>query len=148
MTPLTRRRLAIFRSSKRGVLLARPVRLSVLRLSLFAELLANDRPILIYYDGAFYSPLVRDYPETTFGGDFPTNTVYSDEEVQKLIEAKGWMLWPPIPYRYDTVLKGEGRKALQPPSWAPLAGHRRPGPRRDGPADLRLSHLRAVRPGR
>ena len=60
--------------------------------------------------------MVRDYPETTFGGDFPTNTVYSDPEVQKLIEAKGWILWPPIPYSYDTVLKGEGRTTLQPPS--------------------------------
>ena len=85
-------------------------------LSLFAELLANDKPILIRYDGAFYSPLVKDYPETTFGGDFPTNTVYSDPEVQKLIEEKGWILWPPIPYSYDTVLKGEGRTTLQPPS--------------------------------
>jgi microcin C transport system permease protein len=69
-------------------------------LSLFAELLANDKPILIRYDGAFYSPLLQDYPETTFGGDFPTNTDYSDREVQKLIEEKGWMLWPPIPYSY------------------------------------------------
>jgi hypothetical protein len=43
-------------------------------LSLFAELLANDKPILVRYDGAFYSPLLKDYPETTFGGDFPTNT--------------------------------------------------------------------------
>ncbi|HLM13109.1 MAG TPA: ABC transporter permease, partial [Reyranella sp.] len=51
------------------------------------------------------------------GGDFPTNAVYTDEEVQKLIEAKGWIVWPPIPYSYNTVLKGEGRKALQPPSW-------------------------------
>jgi microcin C transport system permease protein len=85
-------------------------------LSLFAELLANNKPILIRYDGGFYSPLVRDYPETTFGGDFPTNTVYSDPEVQKLIEEKGWILWPPIPYSYDTVLKGEGRTTLQPPS--------------------------------
>jgi len=86
-------------------------------LSLFAELLANDKPIRIYYDGGFYSPLIHDYPETTFGGDFPTNAVYTDEEVQKLIEAKGWIVWPPIPYSYNTVLKGEGRKALQPPSW-------------------------------
>jgi microcin C transport system permease protein len=115
MNPMNRRRLAAFRSSKRGM-----ISLAIFGLlffvSLFAELLANDKPILIRYDGAFYSPLVRDYPETTFGGDFPTNTVYSDQEVQKLIEAKGWILWPPIPYSYDTVLKGEGRTTLQPPS--------------------------------
>ena len=90
--------------------------------SLFAELLANNRPILIRYDGAFYSPILRDYPETTFGGEFPTNAVYSDEELQKLIHDKGWILWPPIPYSYDTVLKGDGRKALLPPSWEHLLG--------------------------
>ncbi|WP_422033137.1 ABC transporter permease [Reyranella sp.] len=115
MNPMNRRRLAAFRASKRGM-----ISLAVFGLlffvSLFAEFLANNKPILIRYDGAFYSPMVRDYPETTFGGDFPTNTVYSDPEVQKLIEAKGWILWPPIPYSYDTVLKGEGRTTLQPPS--------------------------------
>ena len=115
MNPMNRRRLAAFRSSKRGMISLAIFGL-LFFLSLFAELLANDKPILIRYDGAFYSPLVKDYPETTFGGDFPTNTVYSDPEVQKLIEEKGWILWPPIPYSYDTVLKGEGRTTLQPPS--------------------------------
>jgi microcin C transport system permease protein len=112
---MNRRRLAAFRSSKRGMISLAIFGL-LFFLSLFAELLANNKPILIRYDGGFYSPLVRDYPETTFGGDFPTNTVYSDPEVQKLIEEKGWILWPPIPYSYDTVLKGEGRTTLQPPS--------------------------------
>ncbi|KAF0102686.1 MAG: ABC transporter permease [Rhodospirillaceae bacterium] len=115
MNPMNRRRLAAFRSSKRGMISLAIFGL-LFFLSLFAELLANDKPILIRYDGAFYSPLVKDYPETTFGGDFPTNTVYSDPEVRKLIEEKGWILWPPIPYSYDTVLKGEGRTTLQPPS--------------------------------
>ncbi len=122
MTPLNRRRLAIFRSSRRGM-----ISLAVFGLlffvSLFAELLANNRPILIRYDGAFYSPMLRDYPETTFGGDFPTNAVYTDHELQTLIHEKGgWILWPPIPYSYDTVLKGDGRKALLPPSWEHLLG--------------------------
>ena len=79
-------------------------------LSLFAEFLANDKPILIRYDGAFYSPIFRDYPETTFGGDLPTNAVYTDTEIQHLIDAKGWMLWPLIPYRYDTRASGEQRR--------------------------------------
>ncbi|MDP1965808.1 MAG: ABC transporter permease [Reyranella sp.] len=117
MSPLSRRRLAAFRASRRGM-----VSLVVFGLlffvSLFAELLANNKPILIRYDGAFYVPMLRDYPETTFGGEFPTNTVYTDDEVQKLIREKGWILWPPIPYSYDTVLKGDDRKALLPPSWA------------------------------
>lgn len=122
MSSLNRRRLAIFRSSRRGM-----ISLAVFGLlffvSLFAELLANNRPILIRYDGAFYSPMLRDYPETTFGGDFPTNAVYTDQELQTLIREKGgWILWPPIPYSYDTVLKGDGRKALLPPSWEHLLG--------------------------
>jgi microcin C transport system permease protein len=116
MNPLNRRRLAAFRASKRGM-----ISLVVFGLlfffSLFAEFLANNRPILVYYDGAFYMPLFRDYPETTFGGEFPTNAVYTDAYLQKSIEEKGWILWPPIPYSYDTVLGGEGRQALQPPSW-------------------------------
>jgi microcin C transport system permease protein len=121
MTPLNRRRLAQFRASRRGM-----VSLVVFGFlfftSLFAELLANDKPIVVYYNGGFYSPVFRDYPETTFGGDLPTNTVYSDAEVVKLIEAKGWILWPPIPYSYDTIIKGEGRSALLPPSFRHLLG--------------------------
>ena len=115
MNPMNRRRLAAFRSSKRGMI-SLAIFGTLFFLSLFAELLANNKPILIRYDGGFYSPMLKDYPETTFGGDFPTNTVYSDPEVKKLIEEKGWILWPPIPYSYDTVLKGEGRTTLQPPS--------------------------------
>ena len=121
MNPLNRRRLAAFTSSRRGMVSLVVFGL-LFFLSLFAELLANDEPILIRYDGAFYSPLLKNYPETTFGGEFPTNAVYTDQELQKSIEEKGWILWPPIPYSYDTVLKGEGRMALQPPSWAHLLG--------------------------
>src|SRR5437763_561913 len=117
MRPVNQRRIAQFRANRRGM--ASLVVFGVLFvLSLFAEFLANDRPILIRYDGAFYSPIFRDYPETTFGGDLPTNAVYTDAEVQHLISDKGWMLWPPIPYRYDTRASGEQSTslALLPPS--------------------------------
>jgi microcin C transport system permease protein len=117
MRPVNQRRLAQFRANKRGMVSLIVFGLAFF-LSLFAEFLANDRPILIRYDGAFYSPIFRDYPETTFGGDLPTNAVYTDTEVQHLIEAKGWMLWPLIPYRYDTRASGEQATslALLPPS--------------------------------
>ncbi|MEM9974848.1 MAG: ABC transporter permease [Pseudomonadota bacterium] len=100
-------------------------------LSLFAEFLANDKPILVRFQGELFMPLYNFYPETAFGGDFRTEAVYTDIEVQCLIisggvdacfddpEAiiadaedgvvdgtdieKGWLLWPPIPYSYDTV---------------------------------------------
>ena len=117
MNPLNRRRLAAFKSSKRGMISL--VVFGVLFfVSLFAELLANNKPILISYDGALYSQMIGDYPETTVGSELPTNADYTDEELKKSIEAKGWILWPPIRYSYDTVLKGEGRMALLPPSWA------------------------------
>ena len=115
MTPINHRRIAQFRANRRGV--ASLIVFGVLfLLTLFAELLANDRPIVIRYDGAFYYPILRDYPETVFGGDLPTNAVYTDVEVVHLIEAKGWMVWPPLPYRYDTRAGGEQRSALLPPS--------------------------------
>ena len=121
MTPLNRRRLASFRASRRGMVSL--VLFAILFfVSLFAELLANSRPILIRYDGAFYSPILRDYPETAFGGEFPPNAVYTDEELLKTIRAKGWVLWPPIPYSFDTVMKGEERKTLLPPSSAHWLG--------------------------
>jgi microcin C transport system permease protein len=96
MNPLNRRRLAAFRASKRGM-----ISLVVFGLlfffSLFAEFLANNRPILVYYDGAFYMPLFRDYPETTFGGEFPTNAVYTDAYLQKSIEEKAGSSGRPFP---------------------------------------------------
>jgi len=115
LRPVNQRRVAQFRANKRGMT-SLAVFGVLFILSLFAEFLANDRPILIRYDGAFYSPIFRDYPETKFGGDLPTNAVYTDKEVQHLIDAKGFMLWPLIPYSYDTRATGEDRNALLPPS--------------------------------
>ena len=117
MRTMNQRRLRQFLANRRG-LISLVVFGLMFGTTLFAEFLANNRPILIYYDGQFYSPILRDYPETTFGGDLPTNAVYTDKELVHSIEDKGWMLWPLIPYRYDTKVIGEGRTALLPPSWA------------------------------
>jgi len=84
--------------------------------------IANDKPILVRYDGAFYYPVFKSYPETTFGGEFTTEADYKDPEVAKLIDAKGWMLWPVIPYSYDTIVKDLGQPAPSPPSWRHLLG--------------------------
>ena len=70
---------------------------------LFAEFISNDRPIIVSYDGGIYMPVFKDYPETAFGGDFETATDYRDPYVQELINAKGWMVWPPIRFSYDTI---------------------------------------------
>lgn len=121
MSPISRRRIAVFRSSRRGMV-SLILFGGLFFVSLFAELLANNRPILIHYDGALYSPIVRDYPETTFGGEFPTNAVYTDVELVQSIEKKGWILWPAVRYSYDTVIKGDARTALLPPSSRHLLG--------------------------
>src|SRR5436853_928750 len=107
ITPLTRRRLDNFRANKRGFW-SLWVFLALFIASLFAEFIANDRPLLVNYDGAYYFPVLRDYPETTFGGDFPTQADYRDPAVKKLIEDKGWMVWPLIPFSYRTITDAPG----------------------------------------
>ncbi|HSE92579.1 MAG TPA: ABC transporter permease [Methylomirabilota bacterium] len=115
LTPLTRRRLAGFRANRRGYW-SLWVFLALFVLSLGADVLANDRPLLAWYEGRIYVPVFRAYPETAFGGELPTEAAYRDPEVRRLIEARGWMLWPPIPYRYDTVDWGLAGPAPAPPS--------------------------------
>jgi microcin C transport system permease protein len=115
MSPLLRRRLRNFRANRRGFW-SLWVFLALFGISLCSELMANDRPILIRYDGGFYFPIQTSYPETTFGGVFPTETVYRDPTVIKLIGEKGWMLWPPIPFRYDTINYDLPVPAPAPPS--------------------------------
>ena len=102
ITLLTRRRIDNFRANRRGIW-SLWIFLVLFVVTLFAELVANDRPIIVFYDGAFYVPIVRAYPETTFGGEFPTEADYSDPEVRRLIDSKGWAIMPPIPYSYRTV---------------------------------------------
>ncbi len=72
-------------------------------LSLFAEVIANDRPLLVSYENEFYVPVLKAYPETVFGGEFETEADYRDEFVADLINEKGWMIWPLIPFSFDTV---------------------------------------------
>ena len=73
-------------------------------LSLFAEVIANDRPLLVRYQGEFYVPIVKDYSEKTFGGDFPTPTDYLDPDIKKTFSKPGnWAIYPLITYRYDTL---------------------------------------------
>lgn len=102
LTPLQRRRLQIFRHNRRGFW-SLWIFLALFILSLGAELIANDKPLLVDYQGTFYYPLLHEYPDTTFGGDFPTPADYRDPYTKEQINAHGWMLWPPIRYSYDTI---------------------------------------------
>jgi len=77
---------------------------AVFVLSLFAEVLSNDRPIVARYEGRLYWPLFSHYPETTFGGDFRTATDYLDPFIRdRLSQGANWALYPPNPYRFDTI---------------------------------------------
>ena len=130
LSPLNQRRWRNFKANRRAMW-SLWIFLIAFGLSLFAEVLANDRPILASYRGQWFTPIYRFYPETTFGGDFKTEADYTDEGVQCLIvtggladcwddpagviaDARdgdyqgeavqaGWMLWPPIPYNYRTI---------------------------------------------
>src|SRR5713226_4663879 len=115
ITPLTRRRLDAFRRNRRGFW-SMWIFLALFFITLFAEFIANDRPILVRYEAAWYFPVFTDYPETTFGGEFPTPADYRDPAVQQLIGAKGWMLWPPIPFSYNTINYNLPSPAPSPPS--------------------------------
>ena len=115
MNPIARRRLRAFRANRRAFWSVW-IFLFIFLVSLGAELVVNDRPLLVRYDGGFYAPVLMIYPETTFGGDFETEAVYRDPYVQDLINAKGWMLWPPIRYSYKTINYDLPVPAPAPPS--------------------------------
>jgi microcin C transport system permease protein len=115
ISPLTRRRLDSFRRNRRGFW-SLWIFLAVFLVTLFAEFIANDRPLLVRFDSAWYFPTFVDYPETTFGGEFPTAADYRDPAVEKLIKAKGWMVWPPIPFSYGTINYDLPSPAPSPPS--------------------------------
>lgn len=119
--PLGRRRLASFKANRRGHV-SLYLFLVLFGLSLVAELIANDRPLLVRYQGEFYFPVLSTYPETRFGGFLPTEADYRDPVVREMIEAEGWMVWPPIPYRYDTIIRDLPVPAPSPPTWQNLLG--------------------------
>ncbi|TAN46148.1 MAG: ABC transporter permease [Rhodospirillales bacterium] len=115
LAPVTRRRLAQFSANRRG-LWSLALFLILFTLTLFAELIANDRPLLVRYDGAFYVPVLVDYPETVFGGDFPTDVDFRDPFIKDSIAAKGWALWPPIRFSFATINHDLPVPAPAPPS--------------------------------
>ncbi|MEQ8394350.1 ABC transporter permease [Thalassobaculum sp.] len=114
VTPINRRRWDNFRRNRRGFW-STWIFLALFVLTLGAELIANDKPLLINFDGSLYVPIVASYPETTFGGDFPTEADYRDPYVQDLIGQKGWVIWPLIRFAYDTIDAELDRPAPSPP---------------------------------
>ncbi len=116
LSPLTRRRWANFRAHRRGYLSLK-VFTVLLIVSFLAEFVANDKPLVLAYEGDLYWPVLVYYPETTFGGALDSEADYRDPEVQALVAAgAGWAVWPPVPYSYDTIDWQIGQPVPTPPS--------------------------------
>ena len=116
LTPVNRRRLENFRANRRGYV-SFWIFLTLFIVSLFAEFIANDKPIVVSYKGETLFPVVVDYPEEKFGG-FLAMTDYRDPFIQKEIAAHGWAIWPPIRYSYSTHNLDLPSPAPSPPTWA------------------------------
>jgi microcin C transport system permease protein len=117
MSPLNQRRWRNFKSNRRGYW-SFWIFSFLFLISLFAELIANDRPFLIKFDGKLYFPAFINYSETTFGGDFETSADYRDPYLQKLIaEKNGTIIWPLIRYSYGTHNLDLPTPAPSKPTW-------------------------------
>ncbi|MEM9496360.1 MAG: ABC transporter permease [Pseudomonadota bacterium] len=143
LSPLSQRRWSNFKRNRRAFwsLILFSI---IFMICLPAEFVANDKPLLVKYRGEFYFPITNFYPETTFGGDFRTQAIYADPEVECLIISgglqecfddpdqlmaeiragsfgpgvdgfeRGWIIWPPIPYSYNTPVDRPGAAPLPP----------------------------------
>lgn len=102
LSPIHQQRISRFKANRRAVISLWLFGV-LFTLTLFSELIANDKPLLVNYDGRYYTPFLVAYPETQFGGDFGTEADYRDPFVSELITEKGWILWPLIPFKYNTI---------------------------------------------
>ena len=125
ITPVNRRRLERFKAHKLGYR-SFQIFMVLFLVTLFAEFIANDRPLVAMYKGEVLFPVLVDYPEEKFGG-FLAVTDYRTPEIANEISANGWMIWPLIRYSYDTINKDyPGRMGSNgvclgypaPPPWA------------------------------
>ena len=115
LSPINRRRLDNFKANKRGWW-SLWIFLILFVLSLFAEFLANDRPLIVRYKGEWLFPVAVNYPEEKFGG-FLATTDYRDPVIAKEIGEHGFAVWPPIRYSYRTHNLDLPVPAPAPPTW-------------------------------
>jgi microcin C transport system permease protein len=115
LSPLNQRRWQNFKANRRGYW-SFWIFMVLFVLSLFAEFIANDRPVVVSYKGEILFPVLIDYPEEKFGG-FYAVTDYRDPFISDEIEANGWMVWPPVRYSYRTVNNDIPEAAPAKPSW-------------------------------
>jgi len=120
LSPLTERRLQTFKANRRGYW-SLWIFLLLLLVTLPAEFIANEDPLLVQYEGRFYFPVFVNYPETEFGG-FLARTEYRDPYIRSEIESKGWMIWAPLRYSYRTINWDLQTPAPSPPTLENLLG--------------------------
>lgn len=119
LTPINQERWNRFKANKRGYFSLYLFGILFV-ITLFSELIANDKPLLIYYDSHFYCPLITEYAETQFGGEFEAPADYTDAYIIDLINQKGWMISPIIPFSYNTInykLDGPAPSAPSSTNW-------------------------------
>ncbi len=128
LTPINRRRWQNFKANRRGFW-SLWIFAVLFLLSMFAELIANDKPIVASYKGEILFPVLINYPEEKFGG-FLAVTDYKDPFIKQEIENNGWMIWPPIRFSYNSInkdyprIQGNANQCLGfpgPPPWATSA---------------------------
>jgi len=112
---LLKERVRRFKRNKRGYV-SFWIFAAMFVLSLFAEFIANDVPLFIWHDGNAFFPIVKEYAETEFGGEFDLAADYRDPFVEELIKEKGWLIWPPIKFSYDTINYDLPSPAPSPPT--------------------------------
>ncbi|UZE97875.1 ABC transporter permease [Alkalimarinus alittae] len=115
INPITQRRIDNFKANRRGYY-SLWIFAFLFFITLFAEVISNDKPLVVYYDGSIYTPIINTYTETEFGGDFETEADYRDSYIQALINDNGWMIWPLIRYSYKTINYDLPVPAPAPPS--------------------------------
>jgi microcin C transport system permease protein len=115
LSPLGRERWRRFKANRRGYV-SMWIFLVLFGLSLFAELLANDLPLLVVYEHRLYFPVLVHYSERTFGGEFEAQADYRDPQVQALITAKGSIVWPLLRFSYGTINYDLPSPAPSPPT--------------------------------
>ena len=102
MTPISKRRLRLFCANKRGAW-SLAIFMILFIASLFAEFIANDKPIILQYHGEYYFPVFKTYSEKEFGGSLLTEADYRDNLIYNNIKKEGWLIFPPIKYNYQTI---------------------------------------------
>lgn len=114
-SPLQKRRMARFAAHRRGFW-ALVIFVVLFVLVLPAEFIANERPVLVKYDGTWTMPIFSDYPETAYGGDFDIPTDFYDPTIREKIKENGFALWPLIPFSHATIDFGLREPAPSAPS--------------------------------